>query len=82
MRLQPVLEEAEQRLAAFLRAVAFQRRRDRLAQRKTQAVLQHDADDAERRPAQCERVARAGRPLVDGEEPGQRVELVGQRRDD
>ena len=38
-----------------------------------------DAQHAERGAAQAKRVLRAGGPLADGEDAGQRVELVGER---
>ena len=55
---------------------------DSLPRLQPHAVLQHDPDHAQRRPAQRIRVLAPRRLLVDGPEADQRVELVGQRHGD
>src|SRR5208283_446625 len=52
---------------------------ERSGQRQAQAILQYDADDAERGAPQREGVLAAGRLLVDRPEASERVELVGER---
>ena len=50
-----------------------------LAQVQIEIPLQQDPQHAERRATQAERILRAGRFLIDGENAGERIELVGER---
>ena len=77
--LQTVGEESEKipRDLVLLLLVARQVRAKLLEERQAHAVLEHDADDAERGAAERIRVLGARGLLVDGPEARERVELVG-----
>ena len=55
---------------------------DQRDQVQPQPILANDSDNAEGGAAQRVGIAAAGRPLADGEEADQQVELVGQRDGD
>ena len=52
---------------------------DQRRQIQLEPMLEHDAQHADGGAPQTERVARAAGLLTDGEDAGQRIELVGER---